>query len=77
MAAGNETYSGGELLAALGPADDPSGKLSADHKQLLTLGRTDPDQYDAPVSLTALALRASRHANGVSRRHGEVARAMW
>ena len=77
VAAGNETYSGGELLAALGPADDPSGKLSADHEQLLTLGRTDPAQSDAPVSLTVLALRASRHANGVSRRHGEVARAMW
>ena len=27
--------------------------------------------------LTALALRASRHANGVSQRHGQVARGMW
>ena len=27
--------------------------------------------------MTALALRTSRHANAVSRRHGEVARAMW
>jgi starch phosphorylase len=29
------------------------------------------------MGMSALALRSSRHANAVSRRHGEVARAMW
>ena len=46
-------------------------------EQFLALGRIHPQDSEQPLGLSALALRASRHANAVSRRHGEVARAMW
>ena len=32
---------------------------------------------DEPFSMTILALRLSRHANGVSKLHGEVSRSLW
>lgn len=71
--AGNETYQRNEVLRMLGRIAD----LAGDRERFLSLGRIDPQQLDQPVGMTALALRASRHANAVSRRHGAVARAMW
>jgi starch phosphorylase len=71
--AGNETYQRTEVLAMLGRIAD----LVGDREQFLSLGRIDPNKTDQPMGMTALALRASRHVNAVSRRHGEVARAMW
>ncbi|MGE5183954.1 MAG: alpha-glucan family phosphorylase [Acidobacteriota bacterium] len=50
--------------------------LGADHDALLALGRAasePPTQF----GVTELALRTSRRANAVSRKHGDVARAMW
>jgi starch phosphorylase len=44
---------------------------------VLSLARTNPDDPFEPFGVTQLALRMSRAANGVSRRHGEVARSMW
>jgi starch phosphorylase len=41
------------------------------------LGRTSPDEVAEPFGVTQFALRTSRAANAVSRRHGDVARAMW
>ena len=41
------------------------------------LARDDPDDPGEPIGMTQIALRISRAANGVSRRHGETARAMW
>jgi starch phosphorylase len=73
VAAGNETYERSEVLRMLGRIAD----LAGDREQFLALGRADPNQSWQPMSLTTIALRASRHANAVSRRHGEVARAMW
>lgn len=73
VAAGNETYHRNELLPMLGRVAD----LAGDHERFLALGRMDGAKGDQPSGFTALALRASRHANAVSRRHGEVARAMW
>ena len=40
-------------------------------------GRTRPDDDGEPFGVTQFALRTSRSGNGVSRRHGEVAREMW
>jgi len=71
--AGNETYARDELLGALGRIGD----LAGDREQFVALGRMDPGDAGQPSGLTALALRCSRHANAVSRRHGQVARAMW
>jgi starch phosphorylase len=41
------------------------------------VGRIDPANPAEQSGMTPLALRASRSANAVSRRHGEVARGMW
>ena len=40
-------------------------------------GRTRPDDDGEPFGVTQFALHTSRSGNGVSRRHGEVAREMW
>lgn len=71
--AGNETYQRAEVLEMLGRIAD----LAADREQFLAMGRLDPHNAGQPMGLTALALRTSRHANAVSQRHGQVARAMW
>jgi starch phosphorylase len=71
--AGNETYQRSEVMAMLGRIAD----LATDREQFLSMGRIDPHNTGQPMGLTALALRTSRHANAVSQRHGEVARAMW
>ncbi len=72
--AGNELYpdqsmlgSAKGLVRALGLSDDA----------FLALGRTGPGGSSEPFGMTQLALRASRHRNAVSRRHGRVARSMW
>jgi glycogen phosphorylase len=71
--AGNETYARGELLPMLGRIADQFG----DRERFLALGRIRPTNPDEPSGMTALALRSARHVNAVSRRHGQVARAMW
>jgi starch phosphorylase len=73
MPAGNESYQRDEVLGMLGRIADQVG----DREDFLAVGRIDPADPDQPSGMTPLALRASRHANAVSRRHGEVARAMW
>jgi glycogen phosphorylase len=71
--AGNETYQRWEVLRMLGRIADQVGE----REQFLAMGRMDPGNPNQPMGMNALALRACRHANGVSQRHGEVARAMW
>jgi starch phosphorylase len=71
--AGNEAYTVEEIEAVLARFIDD---LGLSRTQLFDLGRVVPGE-DEPLNLTALALRLSGAANGVSRRHGEVARAMW
>ena len=71
--AGNETYDRGEVLSMLGRIAD----LTGDREAFLAAGRIDPANRDERSGMTPLALRSSRHANAVSRRHGEVAREMW
>jgi starch phosphorylase len=73
VAAGNERYDPGEILHLLGhlPAD-----LGIDAARLLALGQP-PGDGNASFGVSELALRTSRKANGVSKRHGEVARRMW
>jgi glycogen phosphorylase len=71
--AGNESYPPEQFLEAYG---DLAGRLGIGPDRLLELCRTGrPD--DTWPGMTPLALRASRRANAVSRRHGVVARKMW
>jgi starch phosphorylase len=68
--AGNDTY----------PADrvrDLLARVVPDATELIRRGRTHPDDEHEPFGVTQFALRSSRAANGVARRHGEVSREMW
>lgn len=68
--AGNDTYPADQVREAV-------GGLGVDVEELIRLGRTHPDDEHEPFGVTQYALRTSRAANGVARRHGEVAREMW
>ncbi|TVR05150.1 MAG: alpha-glucan family phosphorylase [Deltaproteobacteria bacterium] len=46
-------------------------------KDLLALGRVDPDDDDEPFCMTVLGLKLASATNGVSRLHGHVTRTMW
>ncbi|MDX1953675.1 MAG: alpha-glucan family phosphorylase [Verrucomicrobiota bacterium] len=51
--------------------------LKIDFKELMGLGRVEPENESEPFCMTVLALKASRSANGVSELHGQVSRYMW
>jgi glycogen phosphorylase len=72
--AGNDTYAAEDVVDALGAYAAQAG---IDTEAIVRLGRTHPDAPDEPFGVTQFALRTSRAANGVSARHGEVAREMW
>jgi len=74
VAAGNEAYSREEIREVLGEFPEIFGD---GEERLLALGRVHPEDASEPFGLTPLGLRVSRSANAVSRRHGEVSRAMW
>src|SRR3954462_2299289 len=53
-----------------------AGQLGLSFDELMRFGQTSLNPLDA-FSMTVLALRMSRHANGVSKLHGEVSRGLW
>ena len=55
---------------------DFAAELGIPFDELSTFGQTRVNPND-PFSMTILALRLSRHANGVSKLHGEVSRGLW
>jgi starch phosphorylase len=72
--AGNDTYPVEPLTRLAGAFLREAGlRLDA----VVRLGRSRPDAATEPFGVTQFALRTSARANGVSARHGEVARAMW
>ena len=74
VAAGNEGYDVAEVESVLG---DFPAQVGLQDSGFLQLGRTHPDNPHEPFVMTPLGIKMSRFANGVSRRHGEVARQMW
>jgi len=72
--AGNETYSSDEFFRVLGHSIDEMG---IDRGELAALTRIDESSDSEPMGFSPLAIKCSRSTNGVSRRHGEVARGMW
>jgi glycogen phosphorylase len=73
VAAGNESYTPQEVEPVLGQLRE-----GLDAQRRFFYGLSAVDGKDAAaVAITPLALRTSRYAIGVSRRHGEVSRAMW
>lgn len=71
--AGNETYDAGEAREMLHRV----AAVTGDADRFLATGRLDPGDPEGRIGMTPLALRGARSTNGVSRRHGEVAREMW
>jgi starch phosphorylase len=55
---------------------DFAAQLKIPFDELFRFGQTTTDPV-ASFSMTILALRMSRHANGVSKLHGEVSQALW
>ncbi|MEA2142195.1 MAG: glycogen phosphorylase, partial [Solirubrobacteraceae bacterium] len=72
--AGNDTYGPDEVREVLRPL---AASLGTSADALVRRGRTRPDDEHEAFGVTQFALRASRAANGVSARHGAVAREMW
>ena len=72
--AGNDSYPSRQVEQAIGGYVRELGWSASD---VIALGRTDPEDPSEPFGVTQAALRMSRAANAVSRRHGEVAREMW
>jgi glycogen phosphorylase len=72
--AGNDTYPASQVADTLAHI---AGTLGVEAEEIISLGRTNPEEGAEPFGVTQFALRTSRAANGVSRRHGEVAREMW
>lgn len=56
-------------------ADYPAS-VGIDFETFASFGQTRKDPHD-PFSMTILALRTSRHANGVSALHGRVSQKLW
>ncbi len=74
VAAGNETYPAHRITETL---DDLRERLQLDEDAFLGLGRVHPEDNHSEAGMTPVAMRLSRSVNGVSQRHGEVARGMW
>ena len=72
--AGNDTYPAHQVADKLRGI---AGEMGVEVGELVRRGRTRPDDEHEPFGVTQFALRSSRTANGVSARHGEVAREMW
>ncbi|MEP6777509.1 MAG: alpha-glucan family phosphorylase [Chthoniobacterales bacterium] len=55
---------------------DFAAQLQLPFEEFFRFGQASVNPLDA-FSMTVLALRMSRHANGVSKLHGEVSRSLW
>ena len=51
--------------------------LHLSYDDFMGLGRVYPGDTNEPFCMTVLALKLSRHANGVSALHGHISRRMW
>lgn len=74
VAAGHDRFDHGLMNAAF-PAFSASLGFPID--RIMRYGRVHPDNGAEPFTMTVLALRMSRAANGVSELHGTVSREMW
>jgi glycogen phosphorylase len=72
--AGNDSYPPDEIKQVTGRL---AGEVGWTPEDVVAVGRNHPEDHGAPFGVTQAALRMSRAANAVSRRHGEVAREMW
>ncbi|HEX6650400.1 MAG TPA: alpha-glucan family phosphorylase, partial [Pyrinomonadaceae bacterium] len=75
VAAGNDEFDAALVTRAFGTAYVK--ELGLSEEEFLALGRVEPANKSDRYGLTPLAIRMCRSTNGVSRKHGEVSRALW
>ena len=75
VAAGNDEFDQSLVEKCFGSAYEQ--ELGLTHEEFLNLGRVKAGNTDEQYGLTPLAIRMCRSTNGVSRKHGEVSRALW
>jgi starch phosphorylase len=75
VAAGNDEFDVTLVSTAFG--QDYVRDLGLTLDEFLALGRVDRKNKDERFGLTPMAIRMCRSTNGVSRKHGEVSRALW
>jgi starch phosphorylase len=75
VAAGNDEFEPAVVEKCFGGSYE--GALGLSHDGFLDLGRVDTTNDLEWYGLTPLAIRMCRSTNGVSRKHGEVSRALW
>jgi glycogen phosphorylase len=75
VAAGNDEFDPAVVMRVFGSAY--LRELGLTEEAFLGLGRVEPNNKAERYGLTPLALRMCRSTNGVSRKHGEVSRALW
>lgn len=75
VAAGNDEFDVDLLARSFGSTYEK--QLGLTHEEFVALGRVDPENTREAYGLTPLAIRMCRSTNGVSRKHGEVSRALW
>ena len=75
VAAGNDEFDPALVLRCFGT--DYLAELGLSQDEFLGFGRVDPENVEERFGLTPLAIRMCRSTNGVSKKHGEVSRALW
>ncbi|HEY8223763.1 MAG TPA: alpha-glucan family phosphorylase [Pyrinomonadaceae bacterium] len=75
VAAGNDEFD--PTLVSTAFSQDYIRELGLTFDQFLALGRVDASSKEERFGLTPLAIRMCCSTNGVSRKHGEVSRALW
>jgi len=74
VAAGHDRFPASLVEEHLGKIREA---LHLSFDDFMGLGRIDPNDTNELFCMTVLALKLSRHANGVSALHGQVSRRMW
>ena len=75
VAAGNDEFDAELVRQCFGP--EYAKELGLSDAEFFALGRVDAANSKENYGLTPLAIRMCRSTNGVSRKHGEVSRALW
>ena len=75
VAAGNDTFDPTLLIECFSKEFIASLRLT--EQEFVALGRADLSNDAEFFGMTPLAIRMCRSANGVSKKHGEVSRALW
>ncbi len=74
VAAGHDRFPASRVEEHLGKFRE---RLHLSYDDFMGLGRVYPGDPNEPFCMTVIALKLSRHANGVSALHGTVSRRMW